>query len=82
MKVQEITTESTWSYQLNYICGSLQDKITEDDIDDSFKSMFTQLAGQVRKASLFAFVPVKSIEIMCTILHMLLVYIVAEQLGG
>lgn len=25
-----------------------QDDITEDDIDDSFKSMFAQLAGEVR----------------------------------
>lgn len=30
-----------------YICGFLQDEVTEDDIDDSFKSMFAQLAGEV-----------------------------------
>lgn len=26
---------------------SIQEEITEDDIDDSFKAMFAQLAGEV-----------------------------------
>lgn len=30
-----------------YIWGFQQEEITEDDIDDSFKSMFAQLAGEV-----------------------------------
>lgn len=47
-----------------YICGSLQDGVTEDDIDDSFKSMFAQLAGEVSLASLFAFVLAKTIQII------------------
>lgn len=34
----------------------LQDEITEDDIDDSFKSMFAQLAGEVRFPLLGIFV--------------------------
>lgn len=33
-----------------FICVSLQDGITEEDIDDSFKSMFAQLAGEVKCA--------------------------------
>lgn len=36
-----------------YICGSQQDEVTEDDIDDSFKSMFAQLAGEVTPVFLF-----------------------------
>lgn len=31
-----------------FISVSLQDEITEEDIDDSFKSMFAQLAGEVK----------------------------------
>lgn len=30
-----------------YICGLPQEEVTEDEIDDSFKSMFAQLAGEV-----------------------------------
>ena len=33
----------------------LQEEVTEDDIDDSFKSMFAQLAGEV--GSLVAIIP-------------------------
>lgn len=35
------------------MCGSQQDEVTEDDIDDSFKSMFAQLAGEVTPVFLF-----------------------------
>lgn len=31
-----------------FISVSLQDEISEEDIDDSFKSMFAQLAGEVK----------------------------------
>lgn len=31
-----------------FISISLQDEITEEDIDDSFKTMFAQLAGEVK----------------------------------
>lgn len=32
---------------MNVVSPILQEEITEDDIDDSFKSMFAQLAGEV-----------------------------------
>ncbi len=35
------------------ICGFQQDEVTEDDIDDSFKSMFAQLAGEVTLSYLY-----------------------------
>lgn len=35
-----------------YINVFLQEEITEDDIDESFKSMFAQLAGEVRSSFL------------------------------
>ncbi|XP_032396372.1 calpain-1 catalytic subunit isoform X1 [Etheostoma spectabile] len=38
--------------QCLYICGFLQDEITEDDIDDSFRSMFGQLAGEDMEISI------------------------------
>lgn len=37
-----------WFYTLYLPCFAfLQEEITEDDIDDSFKAMFAQLAGEV-----------------------------------
>lgn len=45
----------------------LQDEITEDDIDDSFKSMFAQLAGEVR-------FPLLGIFVCNTILQLTLYY--------
>lgn len=41
-----------------FISVSLQDEITEEDIDDSFKSMFAQLAGEVKSVFLFHMCPI------------------------
>lgn len=47
------TTEEPLQERFNCLCVSLQDEITEDDIDDSFKSMFAQLAGEVKPVCVF-----------------------------
>lgn len=39
-----------------YTFSLLQEEITEDDIDDSFKSMFAQLAGEVVPESYVLFI--------------------------
>lgn len=41
-----------------FISVSLQDEITEEDIDDSFKSMFAQLAGEVKYFFLYHMCPI------------------------
>lgn len=55
----------------------LQDGVTEDDIDDSFKSMFAQLAGEVSSVFLFGiFVCICTCKIDLNNFYMMLVVVI------